>query len=226
MEKERIQAVIFDMDGVIIDSEPLWISATEQVFKRLNIILPKGEVKHYIGIRIDVVIHDILKSHQNASLNINDIIKYITDDIIKLVKQKGKAAPGLSSLLKFLAVKKVKLGVASSSPMPLIEAVVEKLGLPKVFSTLQSAERLTLGKPHPEVYLNAAKALGAEPRFCLAIEDSIQGILAAKSANMLCLAKPDVSLKNDPRLAIADRRIDRFEQFGEGLWVELERLLA
>jgi sugar-phosphatase len=225
MTPSNIQAVIFDMDGVIIDSEPLWIAATEQVFKRLNISLRTNEVKHYIGIRIDVVIKSILRDHSPSEININDIIKYIIEDIIKLVSQKGEASPGLDSVIQFLQHKKVALGLASSSPMSLIRAVVKKLGLTKTFQVLKSAEHLKHGKPHPEVYLNTAKALGVEPRFCLAIEDSIQGILAAKAAGMVCLAKPDVSLKDDPRLAIADRRIERFEQFDQLLWEELSELV-
>jgi sugar-phosphatase len=133
--------------------------------------------------------------------------------------------PGLEPTLAYLKTKKVKLGLASSSPMSLIKAVVNKFNLTQTFQTLQSAEHLDQGKPHPEVYLNAAQALAVNPKLCLAIEDSIQGILAAKAAKMLCLAKPDVSLSKDPRLSIADLRIGAFSEFNELLWQDLEGLL-
>jgi sugar-phosphatase len=106
-----------------------------------------------------------------------------------------------------------RVGLASSSAMDIIEAVLDKIGLSDDFAVLQSAEHEPYGKPHPAVYIECARCLGVAPANCLALEDSPAGVLAAKAAKMTCIAIPPPELRDDPRYCIADLQLDSMEQF-------------
>jgi len=105
------------------------------------------------------------------------------------------------------------MSIASSSHMDLIDAVVDTLKIRQDMQVLQSAEYEPYGKPHPGVYLSAAKALGYIPKNCLVFEDSPNGVLAAKAAQMMCIAVPSKDVKNDKRFVIADKVISSLEDF-------------
>jgi sugar-phosphatase len=124
------------------------------------------------------------------------------------VRDRGEAKPGALNLINELQHRLVPLAIASSSSSEIIDAVVEKLDLAGVFQVLQSAEHEPYGKPHPGVYIAAARALGVLPATCLALEDSANGLLAAKSAKMSCFVVPDPAERNDRRFCIADRNLN------------------
>jgi sugar-phosphatase len=136
----------------------------------------------------------------------------------ELVGKRGTAKPGVAHALGFLADRGVPAALASSSPMVLIEAVLERLGLRGAFVAVHSAEHEPYGKPHPAVYLTLAARLGVAPPHCLAIEDSLNGVLAAKAGRLRCLAVPDGPAVDDPRLAIADRVLPSLLELDEGVW--------
>jgi sugar-phosphatase len=106
-----------------------------------------------------------------------------------------------------------RIGLASSSAMDIIEAVLATIGLRGAFDVLQSAEHEPYGKPHPAVYIECARALGVAPARCLAVEDSPAGVLAAKAAKMTCIAIPPPELATDGRYCIADLQLDSIQQF-------------
>jgi mannitol-1-/sugar-/sorbitol-6-/2-deoxyglucose-6-phosphatase len=120
--------------------------------------------------------------------------------------------PGVIPLLQALAQTDLKLAIASSSSMSLIQAVVQKLRIETYFDVLWSAEYESFGKPHPTIFLSTAHKLAISPNDCWVIEDSINGVIAAKAARMKCLAVPDLSQLHDPRFAIADKVIPSLEQ--------------
>jgi sugar-phosphatase len=118
-------------------------------------------------------------------------------------------------ILEFFKNKSLRLALASSSPMLLIDTFLEKFHLQKYFEVKHSAEFEEYGKPHPGVYINTARMLNVHPSACLAFEDSFNGVLAAKSAMMKAVAVPDEYHFPDKRFAIADLKIKSLEEFGE-----------
>jgi sugar-phosphatase len=116
----------------------------------------------------------------------------------------------------------VRVALASSSAYRLIRAVTERLGLADSFDCVYSAEEEEYGKPHPGVYLTAARRLGVAPTQCLAVEDSFNGVLAAKAARMKCVAVPEPAQRRDPRFCIADVVLDSLAGVGVEVWRALD----
>ncbi|MFN6038096.1 MAG: HAD-IA family hydrolase, partial [Bacteroidota bacterium] len=102
---------------------------------------------------------------------------------------------------------KLPIGLATSSPTPVIEAVLKKLDISRYFDTIVSAEKLSFGKPHPEVFLNCAKKLNVESQSCLVLEDSVNGVIAGKAGLMTVVAVPEERNFHDYRYSIADFKI-------------------
>ena len=169
------EAVIFDMDGVLIDSEPLWKIAMEKVFSDLGCNLSKNDFQKTVGLRIDEVIH---YWNNNQNLGISDE-KKVEDDIInrmvELVRENPIPLTGVIETLEYLTKNKLKIGLATSSPNNLLQAVLVGLKIDHFFDVAHSAEFEEFGKPHPAVYLETAKRLNVDSNKCLVIEDSLNG---------------------------------------------------
>lgn len=116
-------------------------------------------------------------------------------------------------LIKLLHSKNIPLAIASSSELKVISVVVDKLGIRNYIKVICSAEHEQFGKPNPAVYLTTAKKLGIKPENCLVFEDSPNGVLAAKAANMKCIAIPSMQVKKDPRFDLADKILDSLTKF-------------
>jgi sugar-phosphatase len=205
-------AVIFDMDGVLIDSEPLWHKAEVGVFRALGVPLDETMCLETTGLRPDEVVNFWYgkypwQKHDRASIE-HDLIATVET----LIRTQGVAKRGVPAALAFLRRRGYPLAVASSSPYRLITTVCEKLNLGSTFSVVHSAEDETLGKPHPAVYLTTAAKLGVPATRCVAIEDSPNGIIAALAARMKCIAIPDARQANHCRFAIADLVLDSLEE--------------
>ena len=128
---------------------------------------------------------------------------------------------GVNQVLGFLRSKGLKLGIASSSVLPIITAALDTLGLTGIFDAVCSAEEEEFGKPHPGVYVRAAERLRTVPERCLAFEDSVNGLMAAKAARMRCVLVPDPSHREDSRTALADVRLESLAHFSEKVWIGL-----
>jgi len=105
-----------------------------------------------------------------------------------------------------------KIALASSSPMPIIRAVLDRLGLAGAFDVVQSAESEPYGKPHPGIFLTTAHQLDVKAPDCVVLEDSLAGVIAAKAARMTCIAVPDPQEASDPRFALADAKLTSLEE--------------
>ena len=114
---------------------------------------------------------------------------------------------GVHNLLELLAAEGYKIGLASSSPLRMIEALTRHFDIYGRFQAVVSADAVELGKPHPAVFLHCAKLLDAQPHECIVLEDSINGVIAGKAARMKVVAVPDVLHFDDPRFTIADHKI-------------------
>ncbi len=116
-------------------------------------------------------------------------------------------------ILKFLSTKTTNIAIASSSEYSIIQEVVERLDIEKYFPIIHSAEEEQYGKPHPAVYLSACKKIGVIPEECITFEDSLNGVISAKSAKITCIAVPEDVNKGNPKFAIADIILDSLEDF-------------
>ena len=146
------------------------------------------------------------------AIGCDQVCDQILQRVIDLVREHKPIMPGLFQALDTCGRQGLKLALASSSPMALIQAVVDALELRDRFEATLSAEHLRYGKPHPEVYLNACDALDISPLECVALEDSFNGLLAAKAAQMKTIAIPEASARNQPRFVIADKKLDSLEE--------------
>lgn len=219
----KIDAFIFDMDGLLIDSEPLWEEAGAEILLGHGIILSNDQYHSSTGLRtrewIDHWFHHFNISVSHADKAVEDIIARA----IHKIGTSGVVLPGVYAILDLLKSKGYKLGLATSSPISLVDVVVEKLNIRPYFDVLTSAEPLPYGKPHPEVYINCAAALQARPSHCVCFEDSFNGMIAAKAARMKCVVVPAAPFLQQERWGAADIKLASLEAFGE---VELKKLEA
>jgi sugar-phosphatase len=208
----QLHAVIFDMDGVLIESESLWRKAMIQGFKEVNIELSEADCRKTMGLRIGEVIEIWIKQFGYLQLSPAVIEKRILTLLLELIEKKGEFIPGIPELLSFCNEKKLKTGIATSSSHLLMHAVIKKLKLEKQFMATISAEHMNYGKPHPEVFLACASELKVLPQHCLVIEDSFNGAVAAKAAQMKVIAVPDEDHVNVKGFAVADYRAKNMEE--------------
>lgn len=216
-----IKVVIYDMDGVIIDSEPLWRKAEIISFSKVDIKMTEEMCRYNIGLRVDEVV-----AHWYRKLNIKKgrekfVEDQIWENIIRLVKEEGKPKPGVKRSLSFFKNRQIRIALASSSAMILINTALGKLNIRENFELLHSAEFEKNGKPHPDVYISTAKKLGVHPNECVAIEDSFNGIIAAKAAKMKCIAVPEKEFLGDRRFGIADVVIDSLTKINDDIFEKL-----
>lgn len=212
-----IKAVIFDMDGVILDSEPLWKDAEIRIFNSLGVPLTEEMCETTTGMRLV----DVIKLWYNlypwdtAKEPFEKVNTEIVDALIKLINEKGELIKGVTELLNMFRSKGLLMAIASSSDLKIINAVTEKFDIVKYFDAVHSAEFEDYGKPNPAIYLTTAKELGVEPAECLAIEDSINGIIAAVASRMKTAAYPEKTNFYNPKFAIADVKFRSLMDFSE-----------
>lgn len=216
-----INTVIFDMDGLLIDSEPLWGQAMREVFATVGVELSMEQASHTTGLRTVEVVdywHNFFKwEGKSTELVTNEIIDNITAKIVS----EGVVMEGMEYILNYFEQKKFKIGLASSSPMRLIQAAVKHFGIQDRFQVISSAEFETHGKPHPAVYLSCAKALGSTPLQCIAFEDSVTGMTAAKAARMKVVVVPEIHNRNNKRYALADVQLASLKEFNNEILAKL-----
>jgi HAD superfamily hydrolase (TIGR01509 family) len=207
-----IKAIIFDMDGLLIDSEPYWKIAEKKVFGELGLNLDDDLLRQVMGFRLSEVVRHWHNYQPWPNPDFDKTEQYVLETVKKLIIEKAEVLPGVHKLLDQLHKQNYKMAVASSSAMSLIEAVVDKLGAKDYFDVLWSAEFEPFGKPHPGIFITTAQKLNVIPSECLVFEDSINGVIAAKAARMKCIAVPETATYNDPRFAIADQKVDSLER--------------
>ena len=190
--KRKIEAVIFDMDGLIIDSEPLWKIAEIESFKQIGFDFTKEMCALTSGMRIDEVVHYWRKKLKWESPSEKEVVNSIESKMIDLIKRNGSLLPGVLDTLKLLKEKNIPIALASSSAMVLIDTVVNSLEIKDYFKIIHSAENEKAGKPDPAVFLTTAKLLKIEPEKCLVLEDSKAGMEAGLNANMKTIVIPEI----------------------------------
>ena len=211
MDLSNIDAVIYDMDGVLIDSEPLWHIAEKNAFAVIGIELTTDMCLETTGLRVDELVGHWYARMPWENYAHGELEQAVIENVVDLVKERGEAKAGVRHSIDYFRGLGKRIALASSSPYKIIEAATEKLGIRDEFETIYSAQDEEYGKPHPGVYITTARKLGVSPVRCLAIEDSLNGVIAAKAARMSCIAIPESELINDARFSIADEILASLE---------------
>ncbi len=207
------EAVIFDMDGLLIDSEPFWRKAEIQGFSEVGITLTEEDCMETMGYRLNEVV-DLWYSRQSwEGKSKKEVELRILQLVIHYIKTEGKALPGVFDTLEMCKSTGLKMAIASSSPMVLINAVIERLGIGHYFEVVHSAEFEQFGKPHPVVFMTTAEKLQVLPKDCLVFEDSFHGIVAGLAAKMKVIGVPDKSNFTLPKYQAAHVVLPSLEGF-------------
>lgn len=205
MKKEL---VIFDMDGVLIDSEPWWNVALRNGFRMVDLEMSDEMCEETMGARLNEVIDYRIEKHGIDPKHASILEEKIINEMIYFVTNKAAILPGVIESIKLLKEQGFKLAIASSSPHKLIEAVLKKLSCSEYFEAVFSAQDDELGKPHPGVYIRCARSLSTNPENCIVIEDSVNGMVAAKAAKMSVIVVPDPKMAGDPAWGLANFKLD------------------
>lgn len=216
-----LKAAIFDMDGLLVDSEPFWQRAQVEVFSSLGVTISQQETLETMGLRIDHIVDLWFERQPWQGPSCQDVNTMITKRVEELVQEHKPMLPGVREAIQTCQDMGLTIALASSSPMSLINATLDALSLTEHFSALFSAEHLRYGKPHPEVYLNAAHDLGVDPLHCVAFEDSLNGLLAVKAARMKSIVVPQQQHSADLRWSIADKKLNSLLEVNKALIASL-----
>jgi HAD superfamily hydrolase (TIGR01509 family) len=202
-----IEAVVFDLDGVLLDSEQLWDETREQLAKERGGRWHDRAQRDMMGMSSrewSRYMHETIGLPESPE----DINREVVERLAAAYREQLPVIPGAREAVERLAAR-WPLGLASSSNRELIDLALELLGVRHLFKTTVSSEEVARGKPAPDVYLEAARRLGVDPAHAAAIEDSHNGILAAKAAGMRVIAIPNRHFPPDERaLEQADLVLD------------------
>lgn len=209
---KKLEAVIFDMDGVLVDSEPWHYEIETILFKKLGLDVPEELHYTYLGTAGDLMYTD-LKKRFDIPMSLEELLewdeKYRIDIFSKMTDI--KPSTGIPELLKELKSNNIKTAVATSSVPGIVDIILKKCGIDSFFDVVVTTEMAGKSKPAPDVYLFSAQHLSVHPSNCVVFEDSFNGIRAAKSASMFCIAYQ----ADNPSLVLdiseADVKINSFE---------------
>ena len=206
--QRQILAAIFDMDGLLIDSEPLWDQAELEVMADLGVdISRRNELPDLLGLRIDMVVALWYDQQPWRGPGRDEVTARIIRRTMDLVASARPLLPGVREAIALCKAEGLKVGLASASPLLMLENVLSMFDLRDDFDALTSAEKLPFSKPHPQVYLDCAAKLGVDPLCCVTLEDSVNGMIATKAARMRSIVVPAEETAHDPRYALADVKL-------------------
>lgn len=195
--------VIFDMDGLLIDSEPTWKRVESEALKRaLGLELTPEQLKRFTGRATRDFVRLVALDNPQLSVDEPALIELILSMMAQRIVD-APLLPGARELINFLQAEGIPMAIASSTPRMLIEAVVERHQLP--IEVITSGAEAKASKPHPEVFLQAAERLNADPFDCWVFEDSLNGVIAARAASMKVVAVPATNYSPMEHFSIANR---------------------
>ena len=217
-----VEAIIFDLDGLLIDSEPLWRQAEIEVFGRLGLHLTEQDVRQTMGLRIDDAVRHWFDRFPWEGPSPVAVERAVTARVAELVTERGEPMPGALEAVELCGRLALPVAVCSGSYAVVIAAALRRLDLESSVAVWHSAEWEPLGKPHPGAYLSTAAKLGVDPTGCLAVEDSFNGAISAKAARMRVVAVPEPSAASSGRWGFCDAVLGSLEGFDEALLRSLE----
>lgn len=208
-------AAIFDMDGLLIDSEPLWWQAGVEVLRTVGVDLDDSRSNETMGLRTDAALEHWFGLFPWTGKSFQEIEQEVNARVIQLIGEHAEPLPGVHDTIDLLSKHRIPMGVCSSSPYAVIRTVLSALGLESIIQVVHSAEAELFGKPHPSAYLSCAKQMGVHPHSCLAFEDSVRGATAAKAAEMKVVAVPSCRDDEPTLFDFCDMRLRSLKEFGE-----------
>jgi sugar-phosphatase len=208
LEARPIEAVVFDMDGVLVDSEPIWRAVEREVFAGVGIEVTEEDLLETMGVRVADVVERWHRRHPWDEPS--------RQEVAEAIVQGGALNEDAVRAVEYIHELGLRLALASSSPMRLIRAVLSLGGLSDRFDVVLTAEDEERGKPDPAVYVSAARELRVPADRCLAVEDSINGVRSAKAAGMVCVAIPVSGVTEG--FEGADLVLGSIEEFDARVW--------
>ena len=216
-------AAIFDLDGLLIDSEPLWQQAEIECFGEVGVPLTVEQARETLGLRSDEVVCLRFDEYgwDEEAYPLEEVEERIIQRVVDLIETDAKPMDGVYQALDFVESRGLRRAVASSSRVCVIETALQALEIADRFELIHSAELELLGKPHPGVYLTTARKLELVPASCVAFEDSLAGLESAKEAGMACVAIPDLTVVGNPGFDRADLLLSSLADLNAEAWQDL-----
>ncbi len=212
-----MKAMLFDMDGVLVDSEPIHFAGRKRTLKRYGLEITDEELSHYTGILAKPFLRDIAEK-RGVNIPIDEAAEFVPVDFkTEFDKSDIKPIDGIKNLLENLAAKNIPMAIASSSSPQLIREFVKRLEIEKYFTALVSGHEVKQSKPAPDIYLKAAESVKVAPAECVVLEDSRSGILAGKAAGMYCIGFISPHSGNQD-LSQADIIVKKISDIDLNLW--------
>lgn len=211
-----LTAAIFDMDGLLTESESRWRIAEREVCVDLGLPFTEADFESTMGVRMHQIAEMWFNTHPWEGPTPSEVADRVIDRVIALCAN-SIPLPGVVKTIDACAAAGLEIGLCSSSDQRMIDAVLAAIGLADRFEVAHSAEADEYGKPHPEPYLVTARMMGVDPSQCLVFEDSVTGCVAAKAAGMKLVAVPAAHDRGSARFGFADVVLDSLEDFGP--WV-------
>jgi HAD superfamily hydrolase (TIGR01509 family) len=199
-------AVIFDMDGVLVDSEPLGLEAMRQVMARYGVVYTEADNELFLGVTTPESCRT-LKARHGLAPSVPELVREYLQCLLELIGVRPRPMPGVPAVLAKVQGAGYAMALASSAEPEVIAANLQALGLGGYFRVVVSGADVNRGKPAPDIFLETARRLGVEPHGCLVVEDSRNGLLAAKSAGMTCVIVPCASTRHQD-FSEADHRLE------------------
>ncbi|MEL6534347.1 MAG: hexitol phosphatase HxpB [Bacteroidota bacterium] len=216
------QAILFDMDGTLIDSEPFWAEGEQAVFGELGVTIDPELAKTTSGMTTEAVTEFWYQRQPWQGVSQQEVGERVIRYVGEKIKTEGQPIPGTHALLEFFHKQGLPIGLVTNSPGWLIPLVLDRLKISQFFQTLVSVDDVELGKPHPAIYQLGARQLGIEPEFCLAFEDSATGLRAAHGAGMKTVGIIPQSEWGWEKFSIADWKISTLAGFTNSLWAQIQ----
>jgi HAD superfamily hydrolase (TIGR01509 family) len=219
----KLEAVIYDMDGVLIDSEKLWQLAEVDTFTGLGIPFTVEDGQKTMGMRTDAVVRYWFDQRPWDAERFpqRDVVRDLETRVMEHIRQKGTMLAGVHESLRFFRSRGTRIALASSSSFEIIDTVLAAMDLTGEFELTHSAENEVHGKPSPDVYLSTLRLLGVDAVNVVAIEDSRNGITAAQAAGIRCIGIPDTHAEDLTQFAHADVVLGSLNDINEKVLSEL-----
>jgi len=205
----RYRAVIFDMDGLLLDTETLWHEAEVELFRRHGAEFTWDDKMAVIGTSFEITARYFADRLGRPQADGPALVDEMVALMHERVRRQVDARPGALELVERLrAMDGVRLGLASNSPRFLVDDALATAGLTGMFETIVTPADVEHAKPAPDIYLRACADLGVDPSEALALEDSASGVTAAKAAGLTCIAVPQFA---ETDVSAADRIVESLE---------------
>jgi len=190
-----VDAIIFDMDGVLVDSEPLGFEAMRRVMAGQGVAYTHADNDEFVG-RTTLEECQVLTARHQLATDPRELTSEYVDILVGLIRQQPRPLPGVPGVLEALHAAKYRMALASSADLAVIGENLSALRLESFFEVIVSGTQVALGKPAPDVFVETARQLRVSPAACLVVEDSRNGLLAAKAAGMACAVVPCSSTRH------------------------------